>query len=163
MAEPVASRGDAQLKTLMRLSFILDAAGEQVLGKGAPAMMYHAGRDTGRDRRLGTGIVGEDDIEEALALILTEGEEVWRFERWQDPGEEGLWMENGDRRTTWLLFRRCPLMTLAKKAGSKPGGILCQAMHGYVSGSMEDILARRVDIRIGHCGPRACKLLLELR
>ncbi len=86
MAEPVASRGDAQLKTLMRLSFILDAAGEQVLGKGAPAMMYHAGRDTGRDRRLGTGIVGEDDIEEALVLILTEGEEVWRFERWQDPG-----------------------------------------------------------------------------
>jgi predicted hydrocarbon binding protein len=164
LAEPSASRGDAQLKTLMKLSFILDAAGEDVLGKGAPAMMYQAGRDIGRAQHPGgNGTVAGDDVEEALGLVLTEGEEVWQFERWQDPGNEGLWMEDGDRRATWLLFRRCPLMTLAKKAGSRPGGILCQAMHGYISGSMEGILARRVDIRIDHCGPRACKLLLELR
>lgn len=163
MAEPVVMPGDAQLRTLMKLSFILDSAGERVLGKGAPAMMYQAGRDTGRARRLGDGTVAEDDIEEAIALILTEGDEVWQFESWQDPGSDGPWMQDGDRRAIWLLFRRCPLMTLAKKAGTKPGGILCQAMHGYISGSMESVLGRRVDIRIDHCGPEACKLLLELR
>jgi predicted hydrocarbon binding protein len=163
LAEPVAMPGDAQLKTLMKLSFILDSAGEQVLGKGAPAMMYQAGRDTGRARRLGDGTVAEDDIEQAIALILTEGDEVWQFESWQDPGADGPWMQDGERRATWLLFRRCPLMTLAKKAGTKPGGILCHAMHGYISGSMESILNRRVDMRIDHCGPGACKLLLELR
>jgi predicted hydrocarbon binding protein len=163
LAEPVAMPSDAQLRTLMKLSFILDSAGDQVLGKGAPAMMYQAGRDTGRAQHLGDVTITEDDVEKALALILTEGEEVWQFENWQDPGADGPWMQNGERRATWLLFRRCPLMTLAKKAGTKPGGILCQAMHGYISGSMENILARRVDIRVDHCGPRACKLLLELR
>ena len=163
MTEPYDSPGDAQLKALMKLSFILDTATEQMLGKGAPAMMYQAGRDAGRDRCAGDGTVGEDDIEGAFALILTEGEEAWLYERWQDPGNDGPWMENGDRRATWLLFRRCPLMTLAGKAGTRPGGILCHAMHGYISGSMVGMLARRVDIRIGHCGPRACKLLLELR
>lgn len=44
-----ASRGEAQLKTLMRLAYLLDTAGEAVLGKGGPAMMYQAGRDTGRE------------------------------------------------------------------------------------------------------------------
>jgi predicted hydrocarbon binding protein len=163
LAEPSDPQGDAQLKMLMKLSFIMDAAGEQVLGKGAPAMMYQAGRDTGRAQHPGNGTVAEDDIEEALALVLTEGEEVWQFERWQDPGQKGPWMEDGERRATWLLFRRCPLMTLARKTGSRPGGILCQAIHGYISGSLEDILDRKVDMRIDHCGPQACKLLLELR
>jgi len=163
LAEPYDLPGNAQLKALMKLSFIMDAAGERMLGKGAPAMMYQAGRDAGRDRYSGNGTVADDDIEGAFALILTEGEEAWLYERWQDPGMNGPWMENGDRRSTWLLFRRCPLMTLAGKAGTRPGGILCHAMHGFISGSMEAMLARRVDLRIGHCGPRACKLLLELR
>lgn len=161
MAEPGAARSDAQLKTLMKLSFILDTAGEGILGKGAPAMMYQAGRDAGSAQR--DTSARSDDVDEALALVLTEGDEVWSFERWQEPGAEGLWMENGDRQSTWLLFRRCPLISLAKKAGTNQGGLLCQALHGYIAGSMEDVMGRRVDIKVGHCGPRACKLLLELR
>jgi predicted hydrocarbon binding protein len=161
LAEPGAARSDAQLKTLMKLSFILDTAGEGILGKGAPAMMYQAGRDAGSAQR--DTSARSDDVDEALALVLTEGDEVWSFERWQEPGAEGLWMENGDRRSTWLLFRRCPLISLAKKAGTNQGGLLCQALHGYIAGSMEDVMRRRVDIKVGHCGPRACKLLLELR
>jgi predicted hydrocarbon binding protein len=161
LAEPGAARGDAQLKTLMKLSFILDTAGEGVLGKGAPAMMYQAGRDAGCARHDAIG--RSDEIEEALALVLTEGDEIWLFERWQEPGQEGLWMENGNRQYTWLIFRRCPLMTLARKAGTNPGGILCQAMHGYMAGSMENIMGRRVDVKVSHAGPGACKLMLELR
>jgi predicted hydrocarbon binding protein len=161
LAEPGAARGDAQLKTLMKLSFVLDAAGEGILGKGAPAMMYQAGRDAGSARH--DTSARSDDVDEALALVLTEGDDVWLFERWQEPCREGLWMDNGDRQSTWLLFRRCPLITLAKKAGTNQGGILCQALHGYIAGSMENVMGRRVDIKVGHCGPRACKLLLELR
>lgn len=72
-------------------------------------------------------------------------------------------MEDADRRSTWMVFMRCPLMTLAGRAGSTPGGILCQVVHGYIAGSMEGLLGQRVDMRVGHCGPRACKVLLELR
>ncbi len=161
MAEPGAARGDAQLKTLMKLSFVLDAAGEGILGKGAPAMMYQAGRDAASAQR--DTSARSEDVDEALALVLAEGDEVWLFERWQEPGTEGPWMESGGRQSTWFLFRRCPLIALAKKAGTNQGGILCQALHGYIAGSMENVMGRRVDIKVGHCGPRACKLLLELR
>ena len=158
--EEPAARYDAQLKTLMRLVYILDAAGEGVLGKGAPAMMYQAGRDAGIKARA-PGV--SDDLEEAFSMVLTEGEEVWHIERWQDPGQEEPWMDGGNCRSTWIIFRRCPLLSLARHVGSSPGGLLCQALHGFMAGSMERIMKRRVDHRVEHCGPRACKILVEVR
>lgn len=155
------SSSEAQLKTLMKLSLIFDTAGEVLLGKGAPAMMYQAGRDAGCAKPDTLGRAGDE--EEALQLALNEGGEVWQVERWREPGRDGLWIEDGDRRYTWVIFRRCPLMSLARCAGSSLGGMLCQALHGYIAGSMESMLGRRADMKVGHCGPRACKILLELR
>lgn len=151
----------AQLMTLMRIALILDTAGEGVLGKGAPAMMYQAGRDAGCSQGCAPGETA--DMEQALRMVLTEGDEVWEFERWNDPRQESPWIDGGDRSSTWMLFRRCPLLTLSRKAGSIPGGLLCQALHGYMAGSMERVLGRRVDMKVDHCGPRACKVLVELR
>lgn len=154
-------RTEAELRSLMKLSFILDTAGDSVLGKGAPALMYQAGRDTGLaecEKRAGTV-----DVAEALNLVLDEGEEVWQVDFWREPGAPDYWIENADTRSTWVVFRRCPLLTLARSAGSTQGGMLCQAFHGYIAGSMETVLGQRVDLRIGHCGPRACKVLLELK
>jgi predicted hydrocarbon binding protein len=154
-------RYEAELRTLMRIAYILDAAADGVLGKGAPAMMYQSGRDAGYDQG---GITERtDDPEEALRLSLIEGDEVWGFERWKDPGQESHWMESDGRRATWILFDRCPLMGLSRSVGTSPGGLLCQALHGYMAGSMERILGRRVDMKIAHCGPRACKVMLEMR
>lgn len=96
-------------------------------------------------------------------MVLTEGDEVWQFERWKDPGQESFWTEADGRRSAWLVFRRCPLMTLTRTVGSNPGGLLCQALHGYIAGCMEKTLGRRVDMKINHCGPRACKVLMEMR
>ena len=160
MAEDSA-RYEAELKMLMRLAYILDVSAEGVLGKGAPAMMYQAGRDAGV--RQGPASLSTDDFEQALHAVLEEGEDVWSFERWSDPGQEGEWIESNGRRSTWLVFRRCPLMSLTHTVGSRPGGLLCQASHGYMAGCMERSLGSRVDMRINHCGPRACKVLLEMR
>jgi predicted hydrocarbon binding protein len=156
-----AERTEAELRALMKLSFILDTAGESVLGKGAPALMYQAGRDAG----LGDGEMhGETtDIMRALELVLDEGDEVWQVDLWREPGASDVWVEGGETLSAWLVFKRCPLLTLARSAGSTPGGMLCQALHGYMAGSMEAMLSRRVDMRVGHCGPRACKIMLELR
>ena len=151
----------AHLRALMRVARIIDAAGEGVLGRGAPAIMYQSGRDVGR--REGYAARRVPGLDEALAIVLSEGEEAWRFERWRDPGQEGLWMKEGPTRATWLLFRRCPLLTLARDSGSIQGGILCQALHGYIAGSLERIMGHRLEIRIGHCGPRACKILAEMK
>lgn len=151
---------DAQLKTLMRLCYILDAGGEAVLGKGAPAIMYQAGRDAGLSSCHLEGRTA--DADEALCLVLEEGEDAWQVERWQEPGSGGAGAGQEGRGSAWLVFRRCPLISLASSAGTTPGGMLCQAFHGYVAGSMETILGHRVDMRVGHCGPRACKVLLEL-
>jgi predicted hydrocarbon binding protein len=156
-----SSRSEAELKTLMRLAFIFDAAAESVLGKGAAAMMYQSGRDAGCIQ--GCRLERAQDIEDALRSVLTEGDEVWQYERWKDPGQEGFWTEARGRRSGWLVFRRCPLMSLTRKVGSNPGGLLCQALHGYMAGCMEKALGQRVDMKINHCGPRACKILLEMR
>lgn len=158
---PTVSPCESQLRTLMRLSSIFDAAGENILGKGAPAVMYQAGRDASRLRRDLSG--ASDDVTGALRAVLTEGEDVWLFEPWPEPGEEDAWTENGGRRRAWYIFRRCPLLSLARNAGSTAGGIICNTMHGYIAGSLEVLMSRRVDIRTGHCGPRACKLLLEMK
>ena len=156
-----SSRYEAQLKTLMRLAFILDAAAEGVLGKGAPAMMYQSGRDAGCSR--GNAVARTDDFEEALSAALADGDDVWRFERWKEPGQEEYWVTGDGRRSTWVVFRRCPLASLGRTVGTNPGGLLCQALHGYVAGSMECALGGRVDMKIAHCGPRACKVLVEMR
>lgn len=161
MAQMEASRYEAELKTLMRLAFILDAAAEGVLGKGAPAIMYQSGRDAGCSQ--GQALDRTEDFDEALRTALQEGEEVWQFERWTDPGQEEYWMESDGRRSTWIVFQRCPLMSLGRTVGSNPGGLLCQAVHGYMAGSMESSLGTRVDMKIAHCGPRACKILVEMR
>lgn len=145
----------------MRLSFIFDRAGENVLGKGALAMMYQAGRDAGRAPCERPG--GAAGVKEALEAVLTEGEEVWQFEPWQEPGSDGLWTEENGKRLGWFVFRRCPLLSLARNAGSAQGGIICHTLHGYMAGSIENLVGTKVDIRIGHCGPRACKLMVEMR
>ncbi|MHB8895821.1 MAG: hypothetical protein ACYC99_11690 [Candidatus Geothermincolia bacterium] len=161
MAGSDAAKYEAEIKTLMRIAYILDASAEGVLGKGAPAMMYQAGRDAGFAEGCRTGRT--DDLEQALRSALVEGEDIWQFERWRDPGQESYWIESDDRRSSWLVFRRCPLMNLTRSVGSTPGGLLCQATHGYMSGCMEQSLGTRVDMKIVHCGPRACKVLMEMR
>jgi hypothetical protein len=124
-------------------------------------MMYQAGRDAGCE--WGGPVCRTEDVNEALTLALAEGDEAWQFEEWQEAGQEGLWIERGDLRCKWIIFRRCPLMLLARKTGSNPGGILCQALHGYIAGCTGGILGRQTDLRLGHSGTRACKVLLELR
>lgn len=161
MTESDAARGEAELRTLMRLAYILDASAEGVLGKGAPAMMYQSGRDAACEEGCRRGTT--DDHDEALRAALAEGEDVWQYEAWRDLDQEDEWIETDGRRSTWLVFRRCPLMNLTRSVGSTPGGLLCQATHGYIAGCMEQALGRRVDMRIEHCGPRACKILLEMR
>ncbi|HEY5533285.1 MAG TPA: hypothetical protein VIK22_14950 [Candidatus Anoxymicrobiaceae bacterium] len=156
-----SARGDAQLKMLMRLASVLDTAGEGVLGKGAPAMMYQAGRDAGLEHRRPHEPV--DNMEAAMAQVLTESKELWMYEGWQEPGSDSLWSENGERCSICMIFRRCPLMALSRSAGTTPGGILCQVLHGYIAGSMEVLLEQRVEMKVGHCGPRACKVQVELR
>ncbi len=154
------TREQAQLKSLMHLLYIMDATGEGVLGKGAPAMMYQAGRDEGIIQGATAGRT--EDIEEALSMVLSGGDDVWQVERWKEPGRDDYWMEEGNVRSTWLIFRMCPLLELSKRAGSTLGGLLCQALHGYTAGLMESIVGCRVEMRVGHCGPGACKVLLEM-
>jgi predicted hydrocarbon binding protein len=161
VAQRDAAETEAELRTLMRLAYILDASAEGVLGKGAPAMMYQAGRDAGCAEGCRRGRT--DDLEHALRQALSEGEDVWQFERWRDPGQDDDWVESNGRRSTWLVFRRCPLMSLTHTVGSSPGGLLCQATHGYLSGCMEMSLGHRVDMKIDHCGPQACKVIMEMR
>lgn len=160
LTEIETARLQAQLKSLMHLLYILDAAGEGVLGKGAPAMMYQAGRDEGIIQGVTAGRT--IDIEEALSMVLSGGNDVWRVERWKEPGRDDFWMKDGNVRSTWLIFRMCPLLELSKRAGSNLGGLLCQALHGYTAGSMESVMGCRVEMRVGHCGPGACKVLLEM-
>ncbi len=156
-----AERTEAQLRSLMKLSFILDTAGENVLGKGAPALMYQAGRDAG----LAEGGMRRRtaDALQALRCVLDDGDEVWQVETWREQAAQGDWTEEGDVLSACLVFTQCPLLTLARSAGSTPGGMLCQALHGYIAGSMETMIDRRVDLRVEHCGPRACKVMMELR
>lgn len=159
--EAADSDHEAQLRMLMRLCFMIDTAGEEILGKGAAAMMYQAGKDAGR-REVVRGEVA-DDLEGALERVLPEGEKIWGFKRWKDPGQDDLWVEKDDVRSTWIVFRRCPLLVLARRVGTRPGGMLCQVTHGYMAGMMEDMLGAKVDMKIEHSGPLACKVLVSVK
>ncbi len=161
MVKVEGAKHEPELKALMRMVFILDVTIDGVLGKGAHAMMYQSGRDTGRVQ--GRLAARTEDFDTALRSVLAEGEGVWRFEYWKDPGQQDHWIHGGDRSSAWLVFRSCPLQRLTRAVGTKPGGLLCHAFHGYMIGCMEMALGRRVDMKIGHCGPRACKVQVEMR
>lgn len=143
-----------QLKALMRIASILDSAGERVLGKGAGAIMYQAGKEEGREQ--GRKLEPASNFNAALASLLLEGNTICDFDYFE--GESA----SRTKEISVVVFRRCPLNALSRSTGSNLGGFLCQALHGYLAGSIEEMLGKKVDLRTLHSGPRACKIRVEM-
>lgn len=139
---------------------IIDGAGEVALGKGSQAIIYQAGKDLGREK--GGFAQKTSDLEEAISNLFDGGEKFLNFEQWDEECSAPLIdpVVGGSR---FLVIRRCPLLTLSRSIGSKTGGILCHAFHGYIAGAVEVIFSKKADLRISHCGPAACKVYLEMK
>jgi predicted hydrocarbon binding protein len=138
---------------------LLDLAGEESIGKAAPALMYHTGKDLGK--REGKSLDCTDDLEEALAAVFGPPGEAWKIELWKNVEEDDYWFGEGLEMKIRLLFQRCAVRQACLNSGVRLGGMVCQLTHGYTAGCLERIFERRVDIRTEHMGPGACMLVLE--
>jgi len=149
------------LMALMRALAHVDQASEAVIGKAAPTLMYHTGKDLGREE--GRFLEVTDDLEEALAAIFGPPGEVWHVELWKNAEDEDYVFGEGLEMKMRLLFRACPVRQACLATGARMGGVACQITHGFTAGALERAFERKVDIHTEHAGPGACLLVFETK
>ena len=149
------------LAALMKAFAQVDLASEAVIGRAAPTLMYHTGKDLGRKE--GQRMEVTEDLEEALSFIFGPPGEVWNVELWKNAEDEDYVFGEGLEMKMRLLFRACPVRQACLATGVRMGGVACQITHGFTAGALERIFERKVDIHTEHAGPGACMLVFETK
>jgi len=155
-----------QLQSLQGLMVFLAslASGlEDVLGRGAGAITYRAGRSAGRK----TAVKGHEpeDLLKALDLVWEEMCRLgmrWRFQPYQPAGQAGLVTEEGGQRKLQLVFDNCMVRCALFHYGHPQKLSLCLMNHGLFCGLLEQIHGGRANLDILHAGENACLKVLTV-
>ncbi len=151
--------GLSKAEALMEILAQVNLASEEIIGKAAPTLMYHTGKDLGR--REGKRLDKTDSLGEALGMIFSSEGEVWEVEMWKDLEEGDYWYGEGLEMKMRLLFRKCPVREACLAKGVRLGGVICQIVHGYAAGCLELQFDKKVDLHTEHMGPENCMVVLE--
>lgn len=136
---------------------------EEVMGRGAGAITYRAGRTTG----LGRDVEAEptDDLFEALDGVWDEMCRLgmrWRFRPYQMPGETELVRHENGRDKLHLVFGNCMVRCALFRYGHPQKLSLCLMNHGLFCGLLERISGRHANLDILHAGENACLKVLTV-
>ncbi len=138
---------------------------EQVVGRGANAMAYLAGRKLGMQFAAGAKKTG--DVREALEevrRVLRENNCLWDFARFEPKGDAKSILLAGAADTDVLLvFRDCMIRQALFRFGHVQKGSLCRMMYGFFSGALEVIMGKKSELEILHAGENACLKRLRLK
>lgn len=146
-------------KALCEALAVLDQAGGEVTGRSTPQLMYFAGKDLGRKES--AAYDRTDDLERALRWVFPGGEEVWKVSLWKNKEDEDYWIYEVEEMFIRLLFEECPVRLSCLSSGIPLGGVVCQTIHGYAAGMLQEIFGRKVDLHTEHTGPGACLVTLK--
>lgn len=146
-------------RALCEVLAVLDQAGGEVTGRSTPQLMYFAGKDLGR--RESAALDRTDDLERAMEWVFPGRDEVWKVSLWKNKEDEDYWIFEVEEMLVRLLFEECPVRRSCQASGIALGGVVCQAVHGYAAGMLEEIFGRRVDLQTAHAGPGACLVVLR--
>jgi len=144
---------DEELPALMRISGALSKTLYDLLGRSANAPAFIAGKNLAED--MAQDLKRTTNIEKALEQLGDAFKGEWRCMVWHKKGVPQIRKENGNTIID-LVFRECVIRETLKEADAKQKGPLCRVAYGVISGILEEITGKKVELEIIHAGPRAC-------
>lgn len=156
-----------KLKEVQGLSVFLASVAsglEEVLGDGAGAITYRAGRSSGRK----TEVAARDDQDLLKALDLVWDEMCrlgmrWHFEPYRPPGQADLVVHEDGVTKVHLVFDNCMVRCALFRYGHPQKLSLCLMNHGLFCGLLEKIHGGSANLDILHAGENACLKLLTVK
>jgi len=136
---------------------------EDILGRGAGAITYRAGRTSGRKTEIETG--QREDLLEALDGVWDEMCRLgmrWHFAPYQPAGQDALIVEEDGKRKLHLVFDNCQVRCALFHHGHPQKLSLCLMNHGLFCGLVERIHGGRANLDVLHAGENACLKVLTV-
>lgn len=136
---------------------------EEVLGRGAGAITYRAGRTTGRKTAVAAS--ESEDLMKALDLVWEEMCRLgmrWHFEPYRMPGRDALVEQENGKRKLHLVFDNCMVRCALFRHGHPQKLSLCLMNHGLFCGLLEKIHGGSANLEILHAGENACLKVLTV-
>lgn len=149
------------IQALMRIMASLGLASDSLIGTAANALMYQTGKDMGKAEA--KKLDKTDDLLKALEMLSAAEEGVWQIEPWKDVGVADYFFQENNVRKAYLVFHECPMRQVCLTHGVKMDGVICRITHGLFAGMLGEVMGKKVDLRVEHAGPNACKKIVEMK
>ena len=149
------------IQALMRIMASLGLASDTLIGTAAKALMYQTGKDMGKIE--GKKLDRTNDLSKAIDMLMKAEEGVWFIEPWLDDGATNFIFQEDGISKARVVFRECPIRQVCVTHGTKQDGVICRITHGLFAGMLTEVMSRRVELKVEHPGPNACKKIIELK
>lgn len=156
-----------KLKEVQGLSVFLASVAsglEEVLGDGAGAITYRAGRTSGRKTEVAAK--EDSDLLKALDLVWDEMCRLgmrWHFVPYQPAGQATMVVHEDGVAKVHLVFDNCMVRCALFRYGHPQKLSLCLMNHGLFCGLLEKIHGGSANLDILHAGENACLKLLTVK
>lgn len=145
-----------ELQGLMVFTGSLAYGLEKLLGRGANAVNFRAGRNVG----VKTDVKEKtDDPVKAIELVrqeLTRHDINWEIEPWKPAAETSYLYDKDGKQAMKLAFHNCMVRCALFRFSHEQKQSLCQMEMGLLCGMLEKILGRRSQLLVLHAGENAC-------
>ena len=136
---------------------------EEVLGKGAGAITYRSGRETG----LKTDVTAREpeDLLKALDLVWDEMCRLgmrWHFVPYRPEGQPELLAHEDGKTRVQLVFDNCMVRCALFRYGHPQKLSLCLMSHGLFCGLLDKVHGGKSNLEILHAGENACLKVLTV-
>ncbi len=149
------------VQAFMRIVASLSLASDTLIGPAAKALMYQSGKEMGKAEA--KKLDRTDDLLKALAMLDEAERGVWHIEPWADDGASSFIVEQDGSHVAHLIFRECPIRQVCLTHGIAQDGAICRITHGLFAGMMGEIMNKRIEVKVEHAGPNACKKVVEIK
>ncbi len=149
------------IQAFMRIVASLSLASDTLIGPAAKALMYQSGKEMGKVEA--KKLDRTDDLLKALAMLDEAERGVWHIEPWVDDGASSFIVEQDGSKIAHLIFRECPIRQVCLTHGVPQDGAICRITHGLFAGMMGEIMSKRIELKVEHAGPNACKKVVEIK
>ena len=136
---------------------------EEVLGRGAGAITYRAGRSAGRKAPVKTR--DTEDLLKALDLVWEEMCRLgmrWRFKPHQTAGQSELLVQEDGKTKLELVFDNCMVRCALFRYGHPQKLSLCLMNPGLFCGLLEQVHGGSANLEVLHAGENACLKVLTV-
>ncbi len=149
------------IQAFMRIVASLSLASDTLIGPAAKALMYQSGKEMGKAE--GKKLDRTDDLLKALDMLEEAEHGVWHIEPWTDDGASDFIVNENGSMKAHLIFRECPIRQVCLTHSIAQDGAICRITHGLFAGMIGEVMGKKVELRVEHPGPNACKKVVEIK